>query len=40
MDIADIATRDYVAVDADERLSKVRSRFERENPTRTASIRA
>jgi CBS domain-containing protein/ribosome-associated translation inhibitor RaiA len=32
MDIADIATRDYVAVDADERLSKVRSRFERENP--------
>ncbi len=32
MDIADIATRDYVAVDADERLSKVRSRLERENP--------
>jgi len=32
MNIADIATRDYVAVDADERLSKVRSRFERENP--------
>jgi len=32
MDIADIATRDYVTVDADERLSKVRSRFERENP--------
>ena len=32
MDIADIATRDYVAVDVDERLSKVRSRFEREKP--------
>jgi CBS-domain-containing membrane protein len=32
MNIDDIATRDYVAVDADERLSKVRSRFERENP--------
>lgn len=32
MDIADIATRDYVTVDIDERLSKVRSRFERENP--------
>jgi CBS domain-containing protein/ribosome-associated translation inhibitor RaiA len=32
MNIADIATRDYVAVDIEERLSKVRSRFERENP--------
>ena len=32
MNIDDIATRDYVTVDADERLSKVRSRFERENP--------
>lgn len=32
MDIADIATREYVAVDADERLAKVRSRFERETP--------
>ncbi len=32
MDIADIATQEYVAVDADERLSKVRARFERENP--------
>jgi len=33
MDIADIATGDYVDVDADERLGKVRSIFERENPT-------
>ncbi|PSP49601.1 CBS domain-containing protein, partial [Halobacteriales archaeon QH_3_68_24] len=32
MDIADIATSEYVAVDADERLGKVRSLFERENP--------
>ncbi|MFW5956490.1 MAG: CBS domain-containing protein [Halorhabdus sp.] len=32
MDIADIATRDYIEVDADERLGKVRSIFERENP--------
>ncbi len=32
MDIADIATREYVEVDADERLSKVRSIFEHENP--------
>lgn len=32
MDIADIATSEYVAVDANEQLSKVRSRFERENP--------
>jgi CBS domain-containing protein/ribosome-associated translation inhibitor RaiA len=32
MDIADIATSEYVAVDVDERLGKIRSRFERENP--------
>jgi len=32
MDIADIATSEYVAVDVDERLGKVRSRFERDNP--------
>ena len=32
MDIADIATSEYAAVDADERLGKVRSLFERENP--------
>ncbi len=32
MDIADIATSEYVEVDADERLGKVRSIFERENP--------
>ena len=32
MDIADIATREYVEVDADERLGKVRSIFERKNP--------
>ncbi|MCU4716753.1 CBS domain-containing protein [Halapricum hydrolyticum] len=32
MDIADIATSEYVAVDVDERLGKVRSIFERENP--------
>jgi CBS domain-containing protein/ribosome-associated translation inhibitor RaiA len=32
MDIADIATSEYVAVDIDERLGKVRSKFERENP--------
>ncbi|WP_267163307.1 CBS domain-containing protein [Halovenus salina] len=32
MDIADIATTEYEAVDADERLGKIRSLFERENP--------
>ncbi|PSQ19474.1 CBS domain-containing protein, partial [Halobacteriales archaeon QS_8_65_32] len=32
MDIADIATREYVEIDADERLGKVRSIFEHENP--------
>ncbi|MFD1513702.1 CBS domain-containing protein [Halomarina rubra] len=32
MDIADIATQEFVEVDADQRLSKVRSLFERENP--------
>ncbi|WP_415381366.1 CBS domain-containing protein [Halosimplex sp. TS25] len=32
MDIADIATGEYVAVDVDERLGKVRSLFERDNP--------
>ncbi|WP_435197152.1 CBS domain-containing protein [Natronomonas sp. EA1] len=32
MDIEDIATREFVEVDADERLGKVRSIFERENP--------
>jgi CBS domain-containing protein/ribosome-associated translation inhibitor RaiA len=32
MDIADIATSDYIEVDVGERLSKVRSIFERENP--------
>ncbi|MFB6084003.1 MAG: CBS domain-containing protein [Halorientalis sp.] len=32
MDIADIATSDYIEVDATERLAKVRSLFERKNP--------
>ncbi len=32
MDIADIATSDYKTVDADERLGKVRSMFERDRP--------
>jgi CBS domain-containing protein len=32
MNIADIATREYIQVDIDERLGKVRSLFERENP--------
>jgi CBS domain-containing protein len=32
MDIADIATREFVQVDGDERLAKVRSLFDRENP--------
>ncbi|MFB6151809.1 MAG: CBS domain-containing protein [Haloarculaceae archaeon] len=32
MDIADIATSDFVEVDVDQRLGKVRSMFERENP--------
>jgi CBS domain-containing protein len=32
MDIADIAVRDFVEVDASERLAKVRSLFERDNP--------
>jgi CBS domain-containing protein/ribosome-associated translation inhibitor RaiA len=32
MNIADIATSDFVAIDADKRLGKVRSIFERENP--------
>ncbi|GAB6861159.1 CBS domain-containing protein [Haloplanus litoreus] len=32
MDIADIAIPEYIEVDADERLGKVRSIFERENP--------
>ena len=32
MDIADIATREFVEVDAGKRLGKVRSIFERENP--------
>ena len=32
MNIADIATDEYVEVDADERLGKVRSIFDRENP--------
>ncbi|WP_396611834.1 CBS domain-containing protein [Haloferax sp. S1W] len=32
MDIADIATPDFVEVDANERLGKVRAIFERENP--------
>ncbi|MDX1747593.1 MAG: CBS domain-containing protein, partial [Halobacteriales archaeon] len=32
MDIADIATREQIEVDFDERLGKVRSLFERENP--------
>ena len=32
MDIENIATPEYVEVDADERLGKVRSRFEQENP--------
>ena len=32
MDIADIAARDYIEVDVGERLGKVRSIFDRENP--------
>ncbi|MFB6234264.1 MAG: CBS domain-containing protein [Halopenitus sp.] len=32
MNIADIAVPEYIEVDADERLAKVRSLFERENP--------
>jgi CBS domain-containing protein/ribosome-associated translation inhibitor RaiA len=32
MDIADIATREFVEVDANKRLGKVRAIFERENP--------
>ena len=32
MDIADIATREYAEIDADERLGKVRSIFEHDNP--------
>jgi len=32
MNISDIATSEYVAVDVDERLGKVRSLFERDNP--------
>ncbi|MFB6105875.1 MAG: CBS domain-containing protein [Halobacteriaceae archaeon] len=32
MDIADIATRDYAGVDADERLGKIRSIFEEDAP--------
>ena len=32
MNIADIATPEYIEVDTDERLGKVRSLFERENP--------
>jgi CBS domain-containing protein len=32
MDIADIASSEYVEVDADERLGKVRSHFDRTNP--------
>ena len=32
MDIADIATPDFIEVDVNERLGKVRSIFERENP--------
>jgi CBS domain-containing protein/ribosome-associated translation inhibitor RaiA len=32
MDIADIATSEYVAVETEERLGKVRSIFDRENP--------
>ena len=32
MDIADIATQDFVEVDAEERLGKVRSIFEEQNP--------
>ncbi|CAI50343.1 CBS domain protein [Natronomonas pharaonis DSM 2160] len=32
MNIADIATKDYAQVDADERLGKVRSVFEQDNP--------
>jgi CBS domain-containing protein len=32
MDIADIATSEYVEVNADKRLGKIRSIFERENP--------
>jgi len=33
MDIVDIATPDFVEVDADERLGKIRAIFEREKPT-------
>ncbi|MFQ3320470.1 MAG: CBS domain-containing protein [Natronomonas sp.] len=35
MNIADIATEEYIQVDIDERLGKVRSIFERENPKGT-----
>jgi len=32
MDISDIATQDYISVDAEERMGKVRSIFEEQNP--------
>ncbi|WP_435099803.1 CBS domain-containing protein [Halarchaeum sp. P4] len=40
MDISDIATQDYVEVDAEERLGKVRSLFEEENPKGVIVTRA
>ncbi|QLC32945.1 CBS domain-containing protein [Halarchaeum sp. CBA1220] len=40
MDISDIATQDYVEVDAEERLGKVRSLFEKSNPKGVIVTRA
>ncbi|GGL26521.1 CBS domain-containing protein [Halarchaeum grantii] len=40
MDISDIATQDYVEVDAEERLGKVRSLFEESNPKGVIVTRA
>ncbi|WP_020222050.1 CBS domain-containing protein [Halarchaeum acidiphilum] len=40
MDISDIATQDYVEVDAEERLGKVRALFDEENPKGVIVTRA
>ncbi|MFB6078791.1 MAG: CBS domain-containing protein [Halarchaeum sp.] len=40
MDISDIATQDYVSVDAEERLGKVRALFDEENPKGVIVTRA
>ncbi|MFC7167737.1 CBS domain-containing protein [Halospeciosus flavus] len=40
MDISDIATQDYVEVDAEERMGKVRALFEEENPKGVIVTRA